>query len=354
LFWICKGYNIIIRHSDVSSWLVINLGRFFTNRLHRFFFLCTRNDHTSHGRLHMTRVVAIHGIGQTYDGAEILEEKKGWRAAINSGLKEAGHSSLRDEDLAVAFYGSLFRKRGTRAGSIPYLKAEDVEQGFEEELLILLWQAAATLSEANCRKGGTDTRAEAPDISGPDFQGRARYPQIAHRALRQLSKSRYVKALGERALIFGLKQVRLYLHDSDMKKNVQKRVEDMVTDDTQLIVAHSLGTVVAYEALCAHPEWNVDSLITLGSPLGIPNLIFDALTPPPVNGRCRWPGGLTSWVNIADQGDIVALVKELAPFFDGGRIEDQIVYNGWESHDVTHYLTAIETGKAIARALDAG
>jgi hypothetical protein len=66
----------------------------------------------------MARVVAIHGIAQTYEGAATPKETKGWLAAMNSGLEEAGHAPLRDEDLAVVFYGSLFRKPGTRAGNI--------------------------------------------------------------------------------------------------------------------------------------------------------------------------------------------------------------------------------------------
>jgi hypothetical protein len=298
----------------------------------------------------MAKVIAIHGIAQTYEGDATLKEE--WLTGMNSGLSEAGHAWLRDEDLDVVFYGSLFRKPGMRSSHILYLTAEDVEPGFEEDLLIQWWREAAKLSEQNRRLGSADPLGEALDISGPDFQGRARTPQMVQRALRQLSKSRFFRELGERSLIFGLKQVRRYLHDLELKHKVLKRVEQKVTDETRLIIAHSLGTVVAYEALCANPEWQVHSLITLGSPLGIPNLVFDALTPPPVGGRGLWPG-VTSWINIADQGDIVALVKELAPLFGGGRIDDRLVYNGWESHKVKHYLTAVETGTAIARGLDA-
>jgi len=128
-------------------------------------------------------------------------------------------------------------------------------------------------------------------------------------------------------------------------------LEKKVTAATRVIVAHSLGSIVAYETLCAHPEWNVHALVTLGSPLGVRDLIFDALTPTPVDGRGQWPG-VASWVNIADQGDIVALVKKLAPLF-GDRVVDRLVYNGWSSHDVARYLTSQETGKAIAEGLDA-
>jgi hypothetical protein len=116
--------------------------------------------------------------------------------------------------------------------------------------------------------------------------------------------------------------------------------------------------VVAYEALCAHPEWPVRALVTLGSPLGIRNLIFDRLVPAPaarapdgVEGM--WPGGARSWVNVADAGDVVALVKDLRPLFGHG-VACYLVHNGSRAHDVRPYLTAAETGAAIAAGLAAG
>ena len=304
----------------------------------------------------MSKVVAIHGIAQTFEGPAILKETKGWFAAMNDGLEEAGHAHLRDEDLSVVFYGSLFRKSETRAGNIPQLGPRDVEEGFEQELLTRLWRAAADLS-AQSRKQSSGVepdpeRAESPDIQGPDFDGRARTPAAVQRALRQLSKSRFIRALGaERVLIFGLKQVRLYLHDTALKRRVLERVAQKVTGKTRVLVAHSLGSIIAYEALCAHPEWNVHSLVTLGSPLGIPNLVFEVLTPPPEKGKAKWPG-VVSWTNIADRGDIVALEKKLSPLF-GSKVVDTLVYNGWQSHNVSRYLTAVETGAAIAGGLSA-
>ena len=47
----------------------------------------------------------------------------------------------------------------------------------------------------------------------------------------------------------------------------------------------------------------------------------------------------------------MALEKRLAPLF--GNVMDQPVYNGWESHSVTRYLTAQETGRAVAEGLKA-
>jgi alpha-beta hydrolase superfamily lysophospholipase len=138
------------------------------------------------------------------------------------------------------------------------------------------------------------------------------------------------------------------LHDPDIKASVLQRVHKKVTSETKVIVAHSLGSIVAYEALCMNDDWHVDTLITLGSPLGIRNLVFDALTPKPKDGRAIWPR-VRRWVNIVDQGDIVALEKHLAPYF--GNVEDKVVYNGWHSHDVTRYLCTRETGEAISAVL---
>ena len=129
------------------------------------------------------------------------------------------------------------------------------------------------------------------------------------------------------------------------------RVACRVGPQTLLLVGHSLGSVVAYEALCAHPEWQVETFISLGSPLGMRGLIFDRLTPPPQQGTATWPTPLTSWTNIADRGDVVAAQKNLSPLF-GGRVDDVPVHNGANAHDVRPYLTAKETGAAVAAAID--
>jgi len=98
-----------------------------------------------------------------------------------------------------------------------------------------------------------------------------------------------------------LKQVRTYVTELDVRQKAIGRVANVVTHKTRVLVGHSLGTVVAYEALCAHPEWPVTTLVTLGSPLGIRKLIFDRLQPPPERdgmsgrvggpGRAEWPRG---------------------------------------------------------------
>ena len=130
-------------------------------------------------------------------------------------------------------------------------------------------------------------------------------------------------------------------------------MSEAVEENTRVLVGHSLGSVVAYEALCANPGWPVRMLVTLGSPLGIPNLIFDRLDPAPLPAadarpgpRGRWPGKGRMWVNVADEGDVVALVKDLCGAFGPG-VDCCVVDNGATAHDAKPYLTAVETGQAI-------
>jgi pimeloyl-ACP methyl ester carboxylesterase len=72
-----------------------------------------------------------------------------------------------------------------------------------------------------------------------------------------------------------LEQVRPYFTIAAVRDEVQRRFCAAVAPDTEVVVAHSLGSVVAYEGLCAHPEWRVRGLVTLGSPLAIWNVILD-------------------------------------------------------------------------------
>ena len=121
------------------------------------------------------------------------------------------------------------------------------------------------------------------------------------------------------------------------------------------MIGHSLGSVVAYEYLCRYQPSSVELLVTLGSPLGIPNLVFDRLTPAPAGGAGAWPGTVAGWVNVADPDDIVALRKQLAGLFPGPRrgtaVDDRLVDNGDQPHAIDRYLNARQTGSALGHVL---
>jgi hypothetical protein len=240
----------------------------------------------------------------------------------------------------MAFYGDLFRPLGQPlAVGDPRYKATDVQPGFETDLLLAWWAEAARVE---------------PQIAPPDADTLVRAPGSVQAALRALSRSRFLAGVALRAMIFDLKQVHFYLSDPDLRARARARVTDLITPETRVVVAHSLGTVVAYEALCALNTTighRVRALVTLGSPLGVTNLIFDRLQPPPAGGRGAWPGGDDLvWTNLADAGDVVALVKDLRVCF-GPTVCGFEVHNGAHAHDARPYLTDALAGAAIAAAL---
>jgi pimeloyl-ACP methyl ester carboxylesterase len=224
----------------------------------------------------LSLVVCVHGVAQQSKGEEVLLRE--WAPALRDGLRrarDAGKAALDllgDGGIRCAFYGDLYRPPGRPLGvGDPFLTAEDATE-YDAELLMAWWEVAAE----------TD-----PGVVRPDARVLARTPRTIQAALRALSGSRFFANVADRALLFDLAQVRRYFTERDLRAAILARIETAVETDSQVIVAHSLGSVVAYEALAAHPEWPIHTLITLGSPLGIRNLIFERLItePLPLQGK---------------------------------------------------------------------
>ncbi|MHA6759570.1 lipase family protein [Streptacidiphilus sp. PAMC 29251] len=284
----------------------------------------------------MALVMAVHGVGKQALGEESL--LKDWVPALADGLHRAGGPALGPGEVAMGFYGDLFRPAGQLlAVGDPLLTAADVQEGFEQDLLFAWWQEAARVD---------------PAVVAPGADTLARTPRSVQAALRALAGSRFFSDIALRSLVFDLKQVRRYLEEPVLRIEARERVKALIGPQTRVVVGHSLGSVVAYEALCSLPGHGVRALVTLGSPLGIP-MVFDRLLPPdgpwpasPANG-----GSELVWTNVSDLGDVVALVKDLRPLF-GAQMTCATVDNGAHAHDATSYLTDKLTGTAIRAALD--
>ncbi|WP_173426363.1 hypothetical protein [Amycolatopsis orientalis] len=286
----------------------------------------------------MGQIVCVHGIGQQVAGEQSLLRE--WTPALLDGLNRAGQGDAAiASDVVMGFYGDLFRPAGELlAVGDPMFTADDVEAGLEEDVLLAWWREAARVD---------------PKVAHPGVDTLVRTPGSAQTALRQLSRSRFFGGLALRALVFDLKQVSRYFRDPHLREAARAIVRKLITADTRVVVAHSLGSVVAYEALAMLPGHKVRALVTLGSPLGIANLIFDQLDPTPHDGLGAWPGSDNlAWTNLADHGDVVALEKDLRPRF-GPRVVNAVVHNGAHAHAVAAYLTDKLTGAAIAGGLDA-
>jgi hypothetical protein len=289
----------------------------------------------------MPEIVGIHGIAQQYRGPYQLADV--WLAGIRDGLFAAGHHNTAracsQEDLRVAFFGNLFRPSGTMAATDPPYTASDIHPGPERDLLTALYDATVAGDPAIEEPTGT----MGAGVASMQFM------------LARLARSKTFTRVAQRAFIRDLKQVTAFLADPAVKQTVLGRVCDQVSGNTRVVIGHSLGSVVAYEYLCLDQPGPVELLVTLGSPLGIPNVIFDRLTPAPVAGAGVWPGRVARWVNVADRNDIVALRKDLAPLFPGTRpgvrVVDRLVDNGDEPHAIGRYLSAAQTGSALGDVL---
>jgi hypothetical protein len=142
--------------------------------------------------------------------------------------------------------------------------------------------------------------------------------------------------------------VKAYLDNPFIRQQIDNMVLPELQKDPCVVVAHSLGTIVAYVNLVANPTICVPLLVTAGSPLGI-NVIKDRLPHP-----LRIPAGVQHWLNASDEEDLVALYSHLdrKSFVEGiENITD--VENGDQPHSIVRYLEDSTVARKIAIVLSA-
>ncbi|MEU4623885.1 hypothetical protein AB0G04_28415 [Actinoplanes sp. NPDC023801] len=146
-----------------------------------------------------------------------------------------------------------------------------------------------------------------------------------------------------------LREVFVYLTRPAVRERVRQTVVSALEEHRpRVVVAHSLGSVVTYEALHRRPDLEVPLLVTLGSPLALPEIVFDALDPEPRDGRGIRPPGVGRWVNIADPGDVIAVPTELGGRFDVDEHHTTPIGVA-DFHTMAGYLRSPVTAAEIAR-----
>ena len=88
-----------------------------------------------------------------------------------------------------------------------------------------------------------------------------------------------------------------------------------------LLIAHSMGSVIAYDSLwemshSSRDHLRLDMLLTMGSPLG-QNYMQKRLKGAGQPGYARYPTNIGRWKNLAAIGDLTALDRRLSDDFDG-------------------------------------
>ena len=243
-------------------------------------------------------VVVVHGVQNWRPGvpapkatAELAAE---WSPRLAEGYRAAGLGHIPAPLVHPAYYAHFLNDDEIQSA------AREVEElSAPEASLLISWLRAAGLP------------AEPPE-------GQAWGTMPVRQALDWFARRRGISAdLLARIAIALMPEVFVYLTSPARRSAAREAVAETIqASGARVVVAHSLGSVVAYEALHAFPLPQVELLVTLGSPLGLPGGVFDALDPAPSNGRGIRPPGLGRWVNIADPGDLVAVPRRLGDRFD--------------------------------------
>ncbi|MEU1571766.1 hypothetical protein ABZ519_11505 [Streptomyces collinus] len=288
----------------------------------------------------MGTVVLVHGIGNLVRGAppEQAAELKAAAAAdrLRKGLDAAGLSHVPLPGLVMAYYAhQLADDYRPERQSADAATLEDLTRAQEDEA----WEWLETAGAARPPEG------QAGMLSPLRWAVNRIVEQRAGGA-RPAARERLAELLS-RLVVATLQDTDAYTSRPGRRKAVRATVAQAVRDHgARVVVAHSLGSVVAYETLHAHPDLEIDLLLTLGSPLGLP-AVMRKLDPEPTAGRGARPPGVRHWVNIADVGDLVALPRELGGAFPVD-VHATTDIGLFDPHTLGGYLAAGLTAAALA------
>ncbi len=193
--------------------------------------------------------------------------------------------------------------------------------------------------------------------------------------------SRWLYSLGDRLpfLIPHIATERMELHLRDLRRYVKNRrgiaehTRQMLKMPLRaahesgrpiLLIAHSMGSVIAYEALWQlsredNEALRIDLFLTMGSPLG-QRYIQKRIKGHDETGGRRYPDNIRCWINLSSVGDLTAINPALGYDFAEmtelglvDAIDDREIYNWFRWNGVlnTHseygYLANGETARII-------
>jgi subtilisin family serine protease len=221
--------------------------------------------------------------------------------------------------------------------SISHSDAPDESQAFVEALSEQLQQAAFTAAQQGAPLGGPAALSmEAKGLWSP------------------------VTALFTKVFMADVND--FLFNKAKRARMVQTVKERVVTGGGPFVViGHSQGSMVTYQALIElaeeRPGLEVDLFLTIGSPLGLPQ-VTDVLQ--------KWhgkalpiPAAVKRWVNIAQDGDIVCLDQSLADEYSAAgkpavvdeRVEG-LVWPPSKAHAAERYLSRRDTQVTVMGAVD--
>ncbi|MFJ9761070.1 alpha/beta hydrolase [Streptomyces sp. NPDC101149] len=312
------------------------------------------------------QLVFVHGIGDPRDPDEALTE---WKRALASGARAAGLASEISAltmdwmaDCSYAYYGDLFTD-GESQG------AGDLDSLDEEETAIVLGLLAEFLDEEAARPENRDNRAlarlRAQVLPDGQAQGAGEVGRHAWAVMTAVAAVPGVAQVARwataRDVLRTWSQPARYLRRRDRAsegRTLDVRIRDRVLDclDRErpaVVVGHSLGSVVAFEALASY-NGPVPLLVTIGSPIATSGLVWPRLRPrPPAT-----PGCVDRWLDFWDNDDVVVPRRKLADRVQPNErgvtpTPQRFDSRMWWAHGATTYLGRPEVAGPVLRTLSA-
>jgi hypothetical protein len=303
----------------------------------------------------VAQIVLVHGIAQENRSADDLEEQ--WCPSLAGGVRNAGDGKLADRlnngdfTVKMAFYGDIFLTPD-HMGLEPDALTRKEQLLADEIAMDLLRNAVVSTNKEDARAARIQLNAARPDT--PGAQGARTVVVRAAGALDRIPWFGRGTLRATASIKRTLAQVTRYLEDPAVHDYALGKVNELLGDDTRIVIGHSLGSVVAYDAVRARlAGGSLPLLLTLGSPLGL-SAIREKLRPKPPG----FPAAARKWVNIASPDDIVAARRDLQELFNRDRPEGAVfeqtwkVANGSKPHQIEFYLTKKSCGTAVASALE--
>jgi hypothetical protein len=293
----------------------------------------------------MTRqLVFVHGRAQ--QRLDSIALKTEWIDAWKAGLDRAGLAMpIAERDIRFPYYGDTLEQmtegRSAEEAARIVVRGEGLDRN--EEAFLRAW-----LQEAQAEAGISDAEVEA--VLDPTVRERGVLNWGWVQGILEVLDRKVPGASGA-SVALATKDVYSYLTKPAIRDTMDSGVRSAFAANTEtVVVAHSLGTVVAYNVLRRDGEargLDVPLFVTLGSPLAV-TVVKKAIRP------IGHPSCAKRWFNAMDERDVVALFPLDADHFDvDPAIENKTdVDNPTENrHGISGYLGDPEVAKRIHAAL---
>jgi hypothetical protein len=289
-----------------------------------------------------TRLLFVHGRGQ--QGLNPATLKATWLAALKRGAAKNHQAIPSGVDVQFPFYGDKLDEF-TRQFAIP-LTSDVHARGNAVDDEFLAFQAEFA-EEVRIKAGVTDAQVDAEYVEGPDARGPLNWKWV-QAILRAIDKNG--TGMNQKTLELFTRDVFLYSTRPGVRDEIDRIVAAQLSQEPTVVVAHSLGTVVAYSILTTdRRDLKVPIFVTVGSPLAV-RAVRDQFRP------LRSPTPVTRWYNAFDTRDVVVLYPlDDQSFPVQPAIENNATVNNHTDnrHGIDGYLDDSAVAKRILDALGA-